>query len=70
MENSIENAVDNRLEYISPLLYIFSVGLGITLIVYGAVILFKAKTSRKRNLGIICIVLGIIAIISGIIQMP
>ena len=51
MEKAIETAIDNGLESISSELYMFSVGIGITIA------------------GLICLVIGIAAVVSGFIQM-
>lgn len=72
MEKSIENAIDNGLESISSQLYIFSIGLGVILIILGIILFFISRDSKRKkrvvNCGIICFIIGIAAIISGVIQ--
>ena len=73
MEQRIERAIDNALESVSLQLNIFSVGLGIVLIILGIVLFLGGKRKKgkmdKTNVGLICAVLGIAAIVSGIVQM-
>lgn len=73
MEKTIENAIDNGLESISSGLYLFSIGLGIILIILGVVLFFANKGAKGKkaiaNGGLICFVIGVIAIVSGFIQM-
>lgn len=73
MEKTIETAIDNGLESISSGLYIFSVGIGIVLILLAIVLFLANRKSKGRkgmvNTGLICLVIGIVAVISGIIQM-
>lgn len=73
MEKTIENAIDNSLESISSGLYLFSIGLGFVLIILGMILFFTNKGAKRKkgfaNGGLICIVIGVIAIVSGIMQM-
>lgn len=73
MEKIIENAIDNGLESISSQLHIFSLGLGIVLIILGIILFFTNKGSKGKrslcNCGIICFIIGIAAIASGLVQM-
>jgi len=73
MERRIETAIDNALESVSLQLNIFSVGLGIVLIILGIVLFLGGKRKKgkrdKTNVGLICAVIGIAAIVSGIVQM-
>lgn len=73
MEKTIENAIDNSLESISSGLYLFSIGLGFVLIILGMILFFTNKAAKGKksiaNGGLICFVIGVIAIVSGIIQM-
>lgn len=73
MEQKIERAIDKGLESISSGLYLFSVGLGFVLIILGAFLLLINRSPQKKkglvNIGLVCLVLGIVAVISGIIQM-
>lgn len=73
MEQKIENAIDNGLESIASQLYIFSVGFGVILIIIGIVLFLTGKRSKdkraKSNAGLICAIIGIIAIVSGLLQM-
>ncbi len=45
MEQTIEGTIDNGLESISAQLYIFSIGLGIVLLILGAFLVIKNKGS-------------------------
>lgn len=73
MEKTIENAIDNGLEIISSGLYLFSIGLGIALIILGVILFFTNKGAKGKkafaNGGLICLVIGIISIVSGLVQM-
>lgn len=73
MERRIETAIDNALESVSLQLNFFSVGLGIVLVILGIVFFFTGKRTKgkkdKTNVGLICAVLGITSIVSGIVQM-
>lgn len=73
MEHKIENAIDHALDSASSGLYIFSVGFGIVLAIVGIVLYFAGKRSKgkssKANIGLICSLIGIMAIVSGIVQM-
>ncbi|MGM1049605.1 hypothetical protein SAMN05661091_4850 [Paenibacillus uliginis N3/975] len=73
MEQRIEKAIDNTLESASSQLYIFNVGLGIVLVILGIVFFLTGKrtkgTGGKINAGLICTVIGIVSIVSGIVQM-
>ncbi|MEH7355833.1 hypothetical protein V7150_20090 [Neobacillus drentensis] len=73
MEQRIERAIDNALESVSLQLNIFSVGLGIVLVILGILLFLTGKRKKgkrdKTNVGLICAVLGIAAIVSGIVQM-
>lgn len=72
MEKSIESIIDNGLESISSGLYIFSIGLGIVLVTLGTIIFLNNKglkyNEKTANKVKTCFVIGIIAIISGTIQ--
>lgn len=73
MEKIIENTLDNGLENISSQLHIFSIGIGIVLIILGIILFFTNRGVKGKrsllNCGLICVVIGIIAIISGLVQM-
>ena len=70
MEQKIEGAIDSGLESLSSGLYVFSVGFGIVLIILGAILLFKSKDrGSNKNIGLISLVLGVVAVISGLVQM-
>ncbi|MGO0985151.1 hypothetical protein ACTPEW_04410 [Clostridioides difficile] len=73
MEKAIETAIDNGLESISSGLYIFSVGIGIALILLAIVLFLVNRKSKGKkgmvNAGLICLVIGIVAVVSGFIQM-
>ena len=73
MEKTIENAIDNGLESISSGLYLFSIGLGIALIILGVILFFTNKGAKGKkgiaNGGLICLVIGLISIVSGFVQM-
>lgn len=73
MEKIIEDTIDNGLESISSQLHIFSIGLGIIFIILGIILFFTNRSYKGKrsllNYGIICFIIGIIAIASGLIQM-
>lgn len=73
MEQRIEKSIDHVLESASSQLYIFSVGLGIVLVILGISLILAGKRSKgkmgKTNTGLICTVIGIVAIVSGTVQM-
>ncbi len=73
MEQIIENAVDKGLDNIAAQLYLFSVGFGIVLIIIGLVLYTKGKGSKdnriKANVGLISMIIGIVAIVSGLVQL-
>lgn len=73
MEKIIESVIDNGLESIASGLYIFSIIFGIALILLGVLLLFKNKDPKKKkrltNIGLICLVIGVVAIISSLVQM-
>lgn len=73
MEQIIEGTIDRGLESIASGLYIFSIVFGIVLILLGVLLLFKNKDSKKKksitNMGLLCLVIGVVAIISGLVQM-
>ena len=61
----IENAIDQFFDNISPALLMTSCILGIILIIIGIYVLLK----KKKNLGTICILIGVVALINGLIQL-
>lgn len=73
MEQIIEGTIDRGLESIASGLYIFSIVFGIALILLGVLLLFKNKDPKKKksitNMGLLCLVIGVVAIISGLVQM-
>lgn len=73
MEKTIENAIDNGFESISLGLYLFSIGLGFVLVILGVILFFNNKGSKGKkgisNGGLVCLTIGIIAIVSGFMQM-
>lgn len=72
MEQIIEGTIDRGLESIASGLYIFSIVFGIALILLGVLLLFKNKDPKKKksitNMGLLCLVIGVVAIISGLVQ--
>lgn len=72
MEQKIETAIDSGLARIAPGLYVFSIGLGIALILLGTVLLWKNKGAQRAKhratKGLICLAVGSVAIISGALQ--
>ncbi|GIN73415.1 hypothetical protein J14TS2_38900 [Bacillus sp. J14TS2] len=69
MEQKLENSIDNILDAIAPQLFLFSIILGILLLLVGVVFMIIKSSSRHlKTAGIICIGIGIIAIVSGLIQ--
>ena len=73
MEQKIEGVIDQGLESISTGLYTFSIGFGLVLIILGALLLFrKRQVKEKKGISygvLVCLVLGILAILSGLMQM-
>lgn len=73
MEQIFEGTIDRGLESIASGLYIFSIVFGIALILLGVLLLFKNKDPKKKksitNMGLLCLVIGVVAIISGLVQM-
>lgn len=69
MEQKIENTVDNTLEYVSRYLYTGSVILGAVLILAGVLFMIR-KRKIVNPISIVCLALGVTAIISGRFQMP
>lgn len=72
MEKFIEGTIDKGLESIASGLYFFSFVFGITLVLLGVLLLFNRKDPKKKKTsltwGLVCLVIGVIAIISGLIQ--
>ncbi|MGC8229973.1 hypothetical protein ACP2W0_13365 [Pseudobacillus badius] len=72
MEQRVEKSIDHVLESASSLLYFFNIGLGIMLVILGIFLFLSGKRIKgktaKTNTGLICAVIGIVAIISGAIQ--
>ncbi|WP_066193375.1 MULTISPECIES: hypothetical protein [Gracilibacillus] len=70
MEEKIENNIDNALGVIAPQLTIFSMIIGMVLIVLGMIFCLK-KSSKKhlKTTWILCIGIGILAIISNLMQL-
>ncbi|QTL52385.1 MULTISPECIES: hypothetical protein [Priestia] len=72
MEQRIEKSINHVLESASSQLYIFSIGLGIVLVILGIFLFLSGKRTKgktgKINTGLICAVIGIVAIVSGTIQ--
>lgn len=72
MERRIEGAIDRGLESISSGLYLFSIGFGVVLIILGVILLFRNRGPKKKNgaanIGLISLVIGVVAIISGFMQ--
>ena len=72
MEQKIENMIDNRLESIASLFYFFSIGFGVLLFIVGIIIFLNDKRSKEKkgkiNTGLICVIIGIVAILSGLAQ--
>lgn len=72
MEKFLENTIDNGLESISSQLHMLSVGVGIVLFITGIIFVISNRGSKGRkrflNGGLFCIVIGIIAVVSGFMQ--
>ncbi|WCN39641.1 hypothetical protein [Aneurinibacillus uraniidurans] len=70
MEQKIERYIDNALDSVASQLFGANIILGIILIFLG--IIFIVRNPSKRNLktgGLVCIGVGAVAIVSGLIQM-
>ncbi|MFD1416057.1 hypothetical protein [Oceanobacillus jeddahense] len=69
MEQKMESSIDNALDAIAPQLFLFSIIIGTILILIGIVFMVKKSSTRKlHTAGIICVGIGMIAIVSGLIQ--
>ena len=72
MEAIIENAIDNGLESIASGLYFCGIVSGCALLVAGVILFISNKIAKNKksitNASLICIVIGIIAIVSSILQ--
>lgn len=66
MEARFDNFIDNFFSGMGLWLMALNGILGIGLIITG--IIFMKRKSGKKTIGTVCIVLGVLAIISGIIQ--
>jgi hypothetical protein len=72
MEEKIDKLVDMVLNSLSSRLYFGSIILGIALIILGIIFLLEAKMRKnkaKSNIGLACIGIGILGIISGFVQL-
>lgn len=73
MEKTIENVIDRGLESVSSGLYLFSIGLGIVLVILGSILFFTNKGSKEKKGisygGLVCFAIGVIAVVSGFMQM-
>ncbi|MGG0656060.1 hypothetical protein [Rummeliibacillus pycnus] len=70
MEQRIENAIDSTLENLAPLFYWASIIIGILLVLFGLLFFFIKPSKKKlRTVCMSCIGIGILAIVSGIMQM-
>lgn len=72
MERRIESYIDNTLENIAPQLYILSFILGAALLLAGILCLVWNVKKRNRVLnivGITCLGIGILSIISAFLQL-
>lgn len=67
MEQKIEKFIDGILDSLAPQLFTLSIIIGVILIILG--IFFLASKKSKNNIGAISIAVGIVAILSGAIQM-
>ncbi len=67
MEQKLENIIDNGLESISQYLYMASIILGAILILLGIFLIINKRGESNRN-ALICIIIGSVALISGIVQ--
>lgn len=67
MEQQIETIIDKGLESIAPFFNISSIVIGAAL-VFGGIIFIIKKKGKNVNISLICIIIGIIAIISGFLQ--
>ncbi|MGD7061136.1 hypothetical protein ACQCU3_06480 [Bacillus altitudinis] len=70
MEQKIEKYIDNALDNIAPQFFLSSIIFSTILIFLG--ITFSVKKSSTRNLktvGLVCVGVGAVAIVSGLVQM-
>lgn len=71
MEQRIEIYIDNSLENIAPLLYLFSIAGGIVLIIIGIILILKNRKTpndKMKMIGMAIIGVGFLALFSGFIQ--
>ncbi|MFD0617099.1 hypothetical protein ACFQZR_06455 [Paenibacillus sp. GCM10027629] len=70
MEQKIEGFIDRTLDNFAPQLLWFSIIVGVIIILLG--ITFTVRRSSTKNLqtvGMVCIGFGVLAIVSGLVQM-
>lgn len=69
MEQRLDNFIDSFFGGMGSGLMIFNGVLGLALIVVGIILMKKKSSSKNKNIaGIVCVGIGILAIISGIVQ--
>ncbi|CAM3715497.1 hypothetical protein [Mesobacillus zeae] len=70
MEQKIERYIDNTLDNIAPQIYLFNTILGIVLILLGITFIIKrSSTKNLKTIGLVCVGVGAVAIVSGLVQM-
>jgi hypothetical protein len=71
MELTIDKVVDNFFVGTAPqFLTIVNVMLGVILLLIGVILMIKKSPNKKmKNIGLICVGIGVVSIISGATQM-
>lgn len=68
----IERAIDDGLESLSAGLYVANIGFGMALILFGTYLMLKKRGAPAKksiaNVGLASLALGVVAIISTIVQ--
>ena len=70
MEQKIEGFIDHTLDNFAPQFLWFSIIVGVIIILLG--ITFTVRRSSTKNLqtvGMVCVGVGVLAIVSGLVQM-
>jgi hypothetical protein len=71
MEQKIKSFINNSFNSISPQLHIANIALAVILIIIGINLLFKrpkTKKTKTKTIGFICLGIGVLSVLSQIIQ--
>lgn len=69
MEYKLERFIDSLLESISQPLLVIGVVTGISLIIFGIVLITKKSSKKHKSIGLACIGFGLVAILSESLQL-